>query len=284
MPSASKPSGAKGIASPKDRFWSARLQLTFTYTAILTVILCISSGIIYTAFSTRLTQRFERSPSRAPIALSEGMLPPRPEDVMRDLQGSLLVVNGLLLVLASVLSYWLAGVTLEPIQESYNRQRRFLGDASHELRTPLAILQADLENVLSDPHTSAEMREQANSHLEETKRMGLIVKDLLLLSHLDEPTSPTASTQSIDLSKLLKTTVERFESFAKQHAATLSYSSSAPSLSIVTQEQLLTQALSNVVKNAIAYNKPQGTVHVSLEKEAAMPEVFAMDTESEQQA
>jgi signal transduction histidine kinase len=212
------------------------------------------------------------------MALPEGIIPPRPEEVLQDLQGSLLVVNGLLLVLASVLSYWLAGVTLEPIQESYNRQRRFLSDASHELRTPLAILQADLENVLSDPHALADMREQAKSHLEETERMSLIVKDLLLLSRLDEAASPVELSQSVDLPALLQTTVHRFDAFAKQHDVRLSFASSVPSFALITQEQLLTQALSNLVRNAIIYNKPQGTVHISLEKDVSTVRIQIEDT------
>jgi two-component system sensor histidine kinase CiaH len=278
MPNVLKPFGGKATDSRKDRFWSARAQLTLTYTAILAVILCISSSIIYSAFSNRLAHRFGRFPPRQPIHLSEGVAAPRPEDVLRDLTKSLILVNSLLLILAAALSYWLAGVTLAPIQELYERQRRFLSDASHELRTPLAILQADLENILSNQTISVETREQAKSHLEEVARMTALVKDLLLLSQVDETAISEELKKSVDLPALLQTTIDRFEAFATQHDVLLIFSSAIPTFHVITQESLLTQALGNIVKNAITYNKPQGTVQIQLEKDSTHARIRIQDT------
>ncbi len=278
MPNAFKPSGAKAIDSRRDRFWSARTQLTITYTAILAVILLIASSITYTAFSNRLRERFNRFPPRPPINMPEGALPPRPEEVLRDLLYSLVFVNGLLLVLASGASYWLAGTTLEPIREAYERQRRFLGDASHELRTPLAILQADLENSLSASKISKEVREQAESHLEEVRRMGQIVKDLLLLSHLDEITPSEEAHAMIDLVSFLEGITERFQHFAHQHAVTLGFHSPLSRLTFVTKQELLSQAVSNIVKNAIIYNKQGGTVTLELTHDRSIACIQIQDT------
>lgn len=278
MPRALKPSGERGTGSIRDRFWTARTQLTFTYTAILAVILCISSGILYSAFSNRLARRFERNPQRPPIFLQEGMAPPRAEDVLRDLFYSLVFVNGLLLVLASILSYWLAGITLDPIRETYERQRRFLSDASHELRTPLAILQADLENTLNAGSLSADEKARIESHLEEVARMGQIVKDLLLLSRLDETNLPEEPTRSVELVTFLHELKERFEQFAKQHQVTLTTKISLDTLAILTKPELLAQAVSNLIKNAIIYNKPEGSVHITLKKESSHALIEISDT------
>lgn len=278
MPRVLKPSGERATGSTRDRFWTARTQLTFTYTAILAVILCISSGILYGAFSNRLARRFERNPQRPPIILPEGIAPPRAEDVLRDLLYSLIFVNGLLLVLASVLSYWLAGITLDPIRETYERQRRFLSDASHELRTPLAILQADLENGLHAESLSAEEEARIESHLEEVARMGQIVKDLLLLSRLDETHLPEEPTRSIELITFLKELTGRFKHFAKQYHVTISTESSVKTLTLLTKQELLTQAVSNLLKNAIVYNKPEGNVHITLKKEGSHALIEITDT------
>lgn len=62
----------------------------------------------------RLAYRFERFPHRQPINLPEGVIAPRLEDVLRDLTKSLILVNGFLLALAAVLSYWLAGTPPSP--------------------------------------------------------------------------------------------------------------------------------------------------------------------------
>ena len=279
MRTVSKPSGEKATASIKDRFWSARTQLTLTYTAILAVILFVSSSFIYTAFSRQLMLRFERFPQgRPPAILQDGVIPPRPEEVLRDLMDALTLVNGLLLVLASITSYWLAGATLEPIRKAYERQRRFLSDASHELRTPVAILHADLENTLPDKATPPSLREQARSHLEETQRMTQIIKDLLLLSHLDETPTKRESTQATDLIPLLESIAQRFQPLAKQRDITLSVTTQLTSCTLNIQTELLKQAIENLVKNAIAYNVPSGRVTITCEKDRSQARIEVRDT------
>ncbi len=278
MPTVLKPFGAKVTDSPRDRFLSARAQLTLTYTAILAVILFISSSIIYSAFSNRLAQRFERFPPRQQMVLPEGVIPPRAEDVLTDLTYALLLVNGLLLVLAAVLSYWLAGITLEPIRETYERQRRFLSDASHELRTPLAILQADLENARSEPSVTQKTLEQTESYLEEVERMSTIVRDLLFLSRLDETVSAEEPLTKVNLNSLLRATVDRFTNLAKKHHVFLDYTSSQTDLVFQTRASLLAHAIDNLLKNAILYNVNEGKVHVHLEKDASQARIRIEDT------
>ncbi|MBP9762978.1 ATP-binding protein [Patescibacteria group bacterium] len=262
MPSASKRFGGKATESPRQRFWTARAQLTLTYTAILAAILLISSSIIYSAFARRLESRFGRLPPRAQVVLPEGPSTPRPEEVLRDLTYSLIIVNSLLLILAAILSYWLAGLTLEPIEEAYHRQRRFLSDASHELRTPLAILQADIENTLTQPKVTNIIKEQAESQLEEIQRMGEIIKNLLILSRLDEKAIPHATQSTINLSELISLLVKRFQPLAKQMNITLNETPLEKSLFVHGNEDLLQQAFSNLIKNAIAYNQKEGRVTV----------------------
>ena len=172
MPNISKLSGAKATGLAGDRFHRAHRRLTILYVAILAITLALSSAITYSAFSKRINNRFNRIP-RPPrvVQLPDGTLAiPTPRDVRIDLIWSLIVVNGIFLTVGGLLSYWFAGVTLAPIKESYDRQRRFLSDASHELRTPLAILHMSLEN---------ESTPQAKSNLEEVTRMNNLVNDLL---------------------------------------------------------------------------------------------------------
>jgi signal transduction histidine kinase len=210
--------------------------------------------------------------------LPEGPTTPRPEDVLRDLTYALIIVNSLLLVLAAILSYWLAGLTLEPIEEAYHRQRRFLSDASHELRTPLAILQADIENTLSQPKLANSLKEQAESQLEEIHRMGEIVKNLLILSRLDERALPYSTKSTVDLSELLSTLVKRFQPLAKQNGITLKESTQDEPLLVHGNEDLLLQAFGNLIKNAIVYNQEEGKVTVKSWKVGHEAHVVVEDT------
>ena len=278
MPNALKPFGEKDTELLSGRFHQARMRLTLIYVVILAVILFSSSGSIYSMFSNRLDHRFARLPRRLELILPPGFLAPSPAEVRTDLVNSLTIVNGFLLLLAGVLSYWLAGITLQPIQAAYNRQRRFLSDASHELRTPLAILHADLENDLVDPAGTELSRQRAKSHLEEVKRMSLLVGDLLTLSRLDEHGERGPLFIRLDLTDVLSDVVHRLQSVATHHRVALAFAVVEEHVFVVANKELLIQALGNVIKNAILYNKENGSVAVSLKTEDGRAVVRVADT------
>lgn len=274
-----KPFGARDIGLLSGRFKTARAQLTFIYVFVLGAVLLLSSTIIYSAFSMRLEHRFRGFPPRQMmIQKDDEVLPPRQQDVLDDFTNALLLVNGALLVLTGMFSYWFAGVTLRPIQVSYNRQRQFLGDASHELRTPLTILRTDFENALGVKTVSAQEREDLTSHLEEVDRMSKIVGDLLLLSRLDENAEAVEGQTSIDLSEFVEKSVARLEGIAQKQDVSLTFHPSAKKIEVLTQESLLSRALENVLKNAIMYNKSKGSVAVTVEAEREYAKIIVKDT------
>ena len=260
------------------QFHQARLKLTLIYVAILAIILLLSSGSIYSMFSTRLDFRFARFRPRSEMVFPPDIIPPTPADVRADLIYSLIMVNGLLLIAAGISSYWLAGITLQPIQTAYNRQRRFLSDASHELRTPLAILQIDLENELANGSAQTAHREKAESHLEEVERMSRIVNDLLILSRLDENGGVHYKSVNLNLSEVIQETVDRMQPIAKHFGVFVNYSQAEKNIEVLANKELLIQAFSNVIKNAITYNKEGGGVAILSKIENNQALVAVVDT------
>jgi two-component system, OmpR family, sensor kinase len=73
---------------------------------------------------------------------------------------------------------------LDRLERAFETQRQFLDDAGHELRTPLTIVQGQLELLPDDP---AERQRTIELVLDEVKRMGRMVGDLILLAQSDEP-------------------------------------------------------------------------------------------------
>lgn len=105
----------------------------------------------------------------------------------RDLGLLLAVLGGSgagAVVLAVVGGYLFAGRALQPIEEAYNRQRRFVGDASHELRSPLAVIRAAADLLLREPLPPA-ARESAVEVRETAVEAAALVDDLLALARLD---------------------------------------------------------------------------------------------------
>ena len=82
----------------------------------------------------------------------------------------------------------------ESLEESVNRQRRFVADAAHELRTPLAGLTTALEVAQAHPQTSQTLVEDL---LAGHRRLGRLVNDLLILAAVDGRAAPP--TRPVDL-------------------------------------------------------------------------------------
>jgi two-component system sensor histidine kinase CiaH len=293
MQNESKPFGVKATNSFKksfnQSFNQSILKLSFLYGTILVTILCISGVITFNEFSGRVGKRFNTIPPTITIQLQKQIRNeqmkqaqmPTAEDIRADLIASLIFVNGILLLLASIASYWLARLTLKPIQVAYEKQRRFLGDASHELRTPLSILQIELENELHTEKNAAtrntDAREAIESKLEEVQRMSKLVSDLLTLSRLDDGVADKNSSRNRKVETIhmqefeekVQSIVTRLEPLATTHAVSLSYKSNIEFAKdkqrrVTIDVDLLSHALTNLIQNAIFYNKKDGQVLVTV--------------------
>ena len=88
-------------------------------------------------------------------------------------------------LVAALVTWWIAGVTLAPVRSASDRQRRFVADAAHELRSPIASIRqhAEVAPRIRRPPT---WRELATTVTEESIRLQAIVDDLLLLARFDE--------------------------------------------------------------------------------------------------
>ncbi|MER5477319.1 ATP-binding protein [Streptomyces sp. NPDC002734] len=87
--------------------------------------------------------------------------------------------------------------TLEALQESVERQRRFVADASHELRSPIASLRTQVEVAQAHPELL-----EAGELLEDVVRLQHLAVDLLLLARLDAGEAPRAA--RVDLAGLVR--------------------------------------------------------------------------------
>ena len=279
MPNDFKPFGVRDTDLRSGRFDLARLKLTAMYVLIAFFMLFFSSGIIYSAFAGQLQHRFQSFTVNRGVLVVGSLPPPRSEDVLGDLTNSLILVDSAFLLLAAIISYWLAGETLRPIEIAYERKRRFLSDASHELRTPLAILKTDFENTLHHPELTADLRKRTESNIEEVDRMVRIVSDLLTLSRVDEdlPIAP-ASLVSLPLAEIVSKTCTRLHSIADERQVTLSCSVSEVKLEALGVEESLVHALTNVIRNGILYNKTGGSVSVSTRTEGSFAVIDIVDT------
>ena len=148
---------------------------------------------------------------------------------------------------------------------SEDRLRRFLADASHELRTPLASIRGYAElfrmGAAADPETLESSMRRIE---EESKRMGILVEDMLTLARLDELREPAR--ERVDLTALASDAASDARATAPEREIELS--ANGPVL-VDGDPQQLRQVAANLLRNALVHT-PTGTpIDVTVEHDDA---------------
>jgi two-component system, OmpR family, sensor kinase len=140
-------------------------------------------------------------------------------------------------------------------EASQQATSRFFADASHELRTPLASLRANAELYQQGALTRRDQVDEAMRRIvAEAKRMGRLVDDMLRLARLDQ--RPERQHDWIDLTGLIGECAERART---AHPGHVWRTRVAPGLATVGDEELLRQAVDNLLANVAAHTR-DGTV------------------------
>jgi len=142
----------------------------------------------------------------------------------------------------------------------------FVANVSHELRTPLSILRGYIETLIDDPKSSGEERKRILEVMERhSKRLGLLVDDLLVLAQLESADS-NLLLSDLDLSTLFRNVVHDWKKkFAEKGLKVVV--DLAPGLpTIRADEERLEEVLSNLLDNAVKYSRENGEVRLRAEQ------------------
>jgi signal transduction histidine kinase len=174
------------------------------------------------------------------------------------------LADALVIGLAGLLSYMLAGRTLRPIAKALEDQRKFSSDASHELRTPLTVMRTELEVALKGRDLSApQAREIFASNLEEINRMSALVEDLLLLSRGQ---ARKMVFEKVDLAALAVKAAEKLAPLAEKKGVALACLPGAGAVS--GNPAFLERMAVNIIHNAISYTPEGGRAEVGVAADA----------------
>ncbi|HMD56819.1 MAG TPA: HAMP domain-containing sensor histidine kinase [Solirubrobacteraceae bacterium] len=158
-------------------------------------------------------------------------------------------------------------------QASEDRLRQFLSDASHELRTPLASIRGYAELFRMGATASRADTELAMRRIEdESRRMGVLVEDLLTLARLDE--APAPRREDVDIATLARDAVTDARATSPQRAITLQ----APASAVVSGDpHQLQQVLANLMRNALVHTPADSAIDVTVERSAQEVRVRVRD-------
>ncbi len=161
------------------------------------------------------------------------------------------------------------------IEESVESVRRVSDNVAHELRTPLARLHADLDELRMA--TSEEERERlAEQAVREAERLQSIFDALLRIARI-ESGRHLAGLKSVDLSTLLADAVEFHAPDAEARGQSIA-SHIAPGLTIEADPNLLFQAVSNLLDNAIKYGGAGAAIELAASGQEGNVRIVISDT------
>ncbi|MGI8678733.1 MAG: sensor histidine kinase [Jatrophihabitans sp.] len=149
-------------------------------------------------------------------------------------------------------------------RHSEERMRRFVADASHELRTPLTSIRGFAElfrqGAVAEPDDVGRLILRIE---DESKRMGLLVEDLLLLARLDQE-RPLARAP-VDILALARDAVHDAQARDHDRVIALEVGSTEPPPIVLGDEARLRQVLANLVTNAVKHTATGTPVSVRVD-------------------
>lgn len=144
-------------------------------------------------------------------------------------------------------------------------QREFVSIVSHELRTPLTAIRGALGLVAADavgvlPPRAKDMMVIA---LNNCDRLVRLINDILDIEKM-ESGKMDFEMRPVDISKLIRETVDATKSYAHKYDVSIVASRSLPPLEVTGDKDRLIQVLTNLISNACKFSSAKGTVRVSL--------------------
>ena len=160
------------------------------------------------------------------------------------------------------------------LSEAYNRmlkrmrvleesRQEFVSNVSHELKTPITSIKVLADSLIAQEDVPVELYKEFMTDIgEEIDRENKIINDLLSLVKLDKK-SADIHIEEKNINELLELLVKRIRPIAEKKEVELVLESFKPVIAQV-DETKISLAFSNLIENAVKYNKEGGWVHVSL--------------------
>ena len=161
---------------------------------------------------------------------------------------------------------------LERLDEGFTAQRQFTGNAAHELRTPLALMQAQVELFSAEhPDVLPETADFLRLLREQTERMTQMTRTLLEMCGLQA----VPCTDHIELGPMIDEIFADLAPLAEKNNVMLEREGDG---TMTGSDTLIYRLLFNLTENAIKYNRPGGSVRLSVTPEPEKLLILVSDT------
>jgi len=182
---------------------------------------------------------------------------------LRQFQLALTLTMLVTLVLIGLTGWYLGGVAMQPIKQTYNQLQRFTADASHELRSPLSASLTNAQVALMLAAECPQIQPSLQNIIDSTQSMNVLVNNLLMLARYKGGLTPDLL-KPVNLNLLVSESAASYQ--AQFDAQKIRFIICIPEQSIEVQadSDLLKQAVDNLLSNACKYTEEGETVWLRL--------------------
>ena len=172
-----------------------------------------------------------------------------------------IIISGVSLIIIYIIAKKISKFIVQPVEETFEKQKQFISDASHELKTPLAVIEANADVLEGEVGKNKWMDYIQN----EIQSMDKLINELLLLTKI-ENVDNIQERKIFDVSKETEMTISMFESMAYERNVKLS-SKIQENIMINGNKEDIEHILSTLIDNAIKHTESGNEVIVELSKE-----------------
>ena len=165
--------------------------------------------------------------------------------------------------------------TFARLETAFAQQKQFASDAAHELRTPVSVILTQTQTTLNREREAASYKQTVEACQRAAQRMRRLIESLLELARFDAG-QEVLKRMSFDLSRTVLDSVDMVQTLADERQVKI-ISGLAP-LPLAGDCERLAQVVTNLLTNAIQYNRPDGEVRVKLEAQAGLAVLTIADT------
>jgi signal transduction histidine kinase len=250
-----------------------RIRLTFIYSVLTLSVFWFLSAALYFWFRgslgdgyiTQVQQLHTPAPGETTFLSIHGpVLAIAGKLALNELRTILLILNGGLLLLIPAASWYLTGMTLDPVYRAYEQQKQFVSDASHEMRTPLSILSGEMEITLKKNRTATEYQQILSRSKEEIDRLKSLVENLLFFARDDHTLMERSLMQHIDVTDLINTIISEYHQKLTQKQLTVDFRPGSDPMVVYGSQSMIRTLFANLIDNAIKYSPDKGRIWITL--------------------
>jgi len=163
------------------------------------------------------------------------------------------------------ISSFFANKSIAPIKEAFDKQKQFVADASHELKTPLAVINTNIDLLLSNGEDTINNQSKWLYYIKsEVQRMTKLTKELLYLTQVDY-SEVKMIFSDFNFSEIVESVILTMEAVIFENNISLDYNIE-PNLLFHGNSEELRQVIMILIDNALKYTNPKGNVSVNFKK------------------